>query len=123
MFIWLAGEEATQALEPWPMGQDEDESWSPSAAEWYWVDAPLEVIRFAAANHLCLGLGYGGSTREIEPYSLRKTRAGDILLSLKLSEAAQAGRPLEEIMDEMSRIAQERGLTPAILRAGDHATG
>jgi predicted nucleotidyltransferase component of viral defense system len=80
VFIWLAGEEATQALEPWPMGQDEDESWSPSAAEWYWVDAPLEVIRFAAANHLCLGLGYGGSTREIEPYSLRKTRAGDILL-------------------------------------------
>lgn len=40
----------------------------------------LEVIRFAAANRLCVDLQYQGSTRRIEPYSLRRTTVGDILL-------------------------------------------
>ncbi len=40
----------------------------------------LEIIRFAAANHLCVDLGYQGSSRRIEPYSLRRSRAGDVLL-------------------------------------------
>ncbi len=31
----------------------------------------LEIIRFAAANHLCVDLAYDGSVRRIEPYSLR----------------------------------------------------
>ena len=30
----------------------------------------LEIIRFAAANHLCVDLEYQGSVRRIEPYSL-----------------------------------------------------
>ena len=30
----------------------------------------LEIIRFAAANHLCVDLTYDGSVRRIEPYSL-----------------------------------------------------
>lgn len=34
----------------------------------------LETIRFAAANRLCVDLGYKGETRRIEPYSLRRTR-------------------------------------------------
>ena len=33
----------------------------------------LEIIRFAAANHLCVDLTYDGSVRRIEPYSLRQT--------------------------------------------------
>jgi hypothetical protein len=41
---------------------------------------PIEIIRFAAANRLCVDLGYNGSRRLIEPYSLRKTREGNILL-------------------------------------------
>ncbi len=40
----------------------------------------LEIIRFAAANHLCVDLEYGGSVRRIEPYSLRRTRDGNIVL-------------------------------------------
>jgi len=39
----------------------------------------------------------------------------NMLLSLKLSEATQTKRSLEEIMDEMSRVANQRGLTPKIL--------
>jgi hypothetical protein len=41
----------------------------------------------------------------------------EVLLSLKLTEVARAPRPLEEIMDEISRKAQARGLTPEILEA------
>ena len=40
----------------------------------------LEVIRFAAANHLCVDLEYQGSVRRIEPYSLRRTRDDNIVL-------------------------------------------
>jgi hypothetical protein len=39
----------------------------------------------------------------------------DALLSLKLSDVIRAERSLEAVMSEMSRKAQERGLTPAIL--------
>ncbi len=40
----------------------------------------LEIIRFAAANHLCVDLEYRESIRRIEPYSLRRTREGNIVL-------------------------------------------
>ena len=41
----------------------------------------------------------------------------EALLSLKLIEVARSTRPLEEIMSEMSRKAQARGLTPEILES------
>ena len=40
----------------------------------------LEIIRFAASNMLCVDLDYQGSTRRIEPYSLRRTRESNIIL-------------------------------------------
>jgi predicted nucleotidyltransferase component of viral defense system len=40
----------------------------------------LEIIRFAASNRLCVELDYQGSTRRIEPYSLRRTLDGNIIL-------------------------------------------
>ena len=40
----------------------------------------LEIIRFAAANRLCVDLEYRGTVRRIEPYSLRRTRDGNIVL-------------------------------------------
>jgi predicted nucleotidyltransferase component of viral defense system len=42
--------------------------------------APLEIIRFAAANYLCVDLRYDGSLRRIEPYSLRQTADGNYVL-------------------------------------------
>ena len=47
--------------------------------------APIEVIRFAASNRLRVELDYTDdqgkrSVRVIEPYSLRRTQAGDIVL-------------------------------------------
>ncbi len=40
----------------------------------------LEIIRFAAANRLCVDLLYKGSIRRIEPYSLRRTKDRNIIL-------------------------------------------
>ena len=40
----------------------------------------LEIIRFAAANHLCVDLEYEGSFLRIEPYSLRRTGEGSLVL-------------------------------------------
>jgi hypothetical protein len=50
--------------------------------------------------------------RKTSPEERRKL---DALLSLKLHEITSPPRPLEQIMSEISRKAQERGLTPKIL--------
>jgi len=81
LFAWLHGEKEFPPLEAIASGADEDETWSPppTAANWR-EGVPLEPVRFAATNHLCVALTYGGSTRVIEPYSLRRTRDGNLLL-------------------------------------------
>jgi predicted nucleotidyltransferase component of viral defense system len=50
---------------------------------------PLQAIRFAAANHLCVDLAYQGSVRRIEAYSLRRTRAGDVVLHAYRSDSGE----------------------------------
>ena len=40
----------------------------------------LEIIRFAAANHMCVDLLYKDQVRRIEAYSLRQTKDGNIVL-------------------------------------------
>lgn len=49
----------------------------------------LEIIRFAAANHLCVDLDYDGGTRRIEPYSLRETRDGNFVLHAMRSDTGE----------------------------------
>jgi predicted nucleotidyltransferase component of viral defense system len=44
------------------------------------LQSHIEVIRFAAANRLCVDLDYRDSTRRIEPYSLRRTQDDNIIL-------------------------------------------
>ncbi len=62
-------------------GGEMDESWSPPPMAHAWhAQVPLEVVRFAAANRLCIDLEYKNEHRLIEPYSLRRTRDGNILL-------------------------------------------
>jgi len=82
LFEWLhsaveKGERPTIPL----MGQAIDETWRPPVMAQAWhTSTPLEIIRFAAANHLCVDLAYRGSHRLIEPYSLRRTLDGNLLL-------------------------------------------
>jgi len=49
----------------------------------------LEIIRFAAANHLCVDLAYDGSVRRIEPYSLQQTAEGNYVLGAIRSDSGE----------------------------------
>lgn len=81
VFSWLVGLLAREILPAIPAGADEDASWRPPAMASSWgTVVPLETIRFAAANHLCVDLSYQGTHRLIEPYSLHRTRDGNIML-------------------------------------------
>lgn len=88
VFKWLSGDlTPTQLPSAGSASEDVDTSWSPPPTVWAWGQGvPLESVRFAGANRLCIDLTYNGSVRRIEPYSLRRTRAGNLLLfAIKLS--------------------------------------
>jgi uncharacterized protein YlaI len=81
LFGWLHGAEIVAPLPALAYRDDEDLGWTPPASVTTWgASVPLEEIRFAAVNHLCVEFGYGGSKRLIEPYSLRRTQAGNLVL-------------------------------------------
>ena len=80
IFAWLNGAELAEELEPWPLAEGEDFLEPPQT---FWTSGQgsrLEPVRFAAVNRLLVNLGYRGQHRLIEPYSLRQTREGNILL-------------------------------------------
>jgi predicted nucleotidyltransferase component of viral defense system len=81
VFAWLNEAEERPVIASYPLPANVDLTWRPPAMAQAWrVQVPLEVIRFAAANHLCVDLRYEGSSRLIEPYSLRRTQAGNLVL-------------------------------------------
>lgn len=81
LFDWLEGKLIPEKLTSISFTEVEEKEWSPPPTVWVWGQkVPLEPVRFAAANHLCVELGYGGSKRLIEPYSLRRTNDGYLLL-------------------------------------------
>jgi predicted nucleotidyltransferase component of viral defense system len=80
LFQWLEGDAVEEPVEAISAMASEDRSWSPPPTLETWGRASLEVVRFAAVNHLLVELGYKGSNRLIEPYSLRRSSAGALLL-------------------------------------------
>ncbi|MGB2753528.1 MAG: nucleotidyl transferase AbiEii/AbiGii toxin family protein [Phycisphaerae bacterium] len=83
LFNWLESTGAAPQLQTVPAGAGEEPAgvWSPPPTIYAWGKGiPLETMRFAAANHLCINLGYGGSKRLVEPYSLRRTQDGNLIL-------------------------------------------
>lgn len=85
VFDWLHGVSEKAAKLPRQQSDPKDgaidEAWRPPPMSHAWHTAtPLEFFRFAAANRLCVNLSYQGTRRLIEPYSLRRTRDGNLLL-------------------------------------------
>lgn len=99
LFAWLGGEAVEPELEPLEPAQELEESWRPPATLWAWgVGAPIEAIRFGAANHLVVELGYQGTVRRVEPYSFRRTKDGATLLfALKADTREIRGYRLDRI--------------------------
>ena len=74
-------------------------------------------------------MGYGMETKVIqirvsneaaqayETADKAEQRKMNALISLKLSEVGRAKTPLEVVMSEIGRKAQERGMTPEILES------
>lgn len=81
LFSWLEETAIPPELVSVPVFAEEEPSWAPPPTMATWgVGIPLEKIRYAGANRLCIELGYQGSIRTVEPYSLRRTRDGTLLL-------------------------------------------
>ena len=82
VFEWLHGELEKIQRPAFPeISTGLDQTWRPSDMVQTWNSTvPLEIIRFAASNRLCVNLAYQGSNRLIEPYSFRRTRDGHLLL-------------------------------------------
>jgi len=91
IFEWLDGQIAPEILTSLGIDENEDLSWSPPPTIYQWgVGVPLESLRFAAVNHLCIELGYQRSVRLIEPYSLRRTKDGNLILHALKAESGES---------------------------------
>jgi predicted nucleotidyltransferase component of viral defense system len=88
LFGWLEGTVKLEELPSLPITEDE-QAWSPPQTVATWgTRIPLETVRFAATNHLCVELRYEGRWRQIEPYSLRRSSAGRLLLHAERSDGS-----------------------------------
>lgn len=85
VFVWLAGEVAL-VVPPRVERADLDPAWiAPRAITSWQRGFPLELIRYAGANRLKVEIDYRAETgrqgpRRVEPYSLRRTRDGNLVL-------------------------------------------
>jgi predicted nucleotidyltransferase component of viral defense system len=87
VFRWLEARERLPSL-PSIQGRPHEEvirGTAGSLSTWGMPSGSLQTIRFAGANHLCVDLDYVDesgrfATRTIEPYSLRRTSEGNVIL-------------------------------------------
>ncbi len=102
IFDWLNGVAVPATISAMKFDKDEDSAWSPPPMVWQWgLGVPLESVRFAAVNHLCIELGYDRSVRLIEPYSLRRTKEGKLILH---AIKADTGEPRGYRVDRIESI-------------------
>ncbi len=102
IFAWLSGG-ISPALSPMPLGLDDVVIRDriiplPTGARGQTL---IDLIRFAATNRLLVEIDYVDkqglrSTRDIEAYSLRRTKAGDVLLMAARADNGQARSYLVE---------------------------
>lgn len=103
-FGWLESGAAPPALATAPVGMEEEVVRPPVGflrRQGVAGSSFLELVRFAGANRLCVDLDYDGSTRRIEPYSLRRTLAGNIVLYAVRTEN---GEPRSYRLDRIQEV-------------------
>jgi predicted nucleotidyltransferase component of viral defense system len=102
VFIWLAGE-VTVAVPPRAERADLDPTWLPPKAITSWHRGfPFELIRYAGANRLKVEIDYRAEAgrqgpRLVEPYSLRRTKDGNLLLFVVNDYGALRGYRVDRI--------------------------
>ena len=91
VFRWLYGEAEKRTLGVLSADGPIDTFWQPPSMVYAWREAvPLESVRFAAANRLCVNLHYQNTWRLIEPYSLRRSLSGYLLLCAVKHETGES---------------------------------
>ncbi|MFZ0180485.1 MAG: nucleotidyl transferase AbiEii/AbiGii toxin family protein [Candidatus Dormiibacterota bacterium] len=102
VFAWLAGEVAV-AVPQRAERADLDPEWVPPKAITSWRRGfPLELIRYAGANRLKVDIDYRAEDgrqgpRRVEPYSLRRTNDGNLLLFVVNDYGALRGYRVDRI--------------------------
>ena len=112
-FKWLYGVSEAPQLPVMSTREAIDTDWTVPDRPILWnLSAPIEKIRFAAANRLCVELTYEDETgsvnrRLVEPYSLRRTKEGHIQLFLVKHDTQETrGYRLDRIREvNVSRIS------------------
>lgn len=85
VFSWLAGRLRTAALPRAELG-NLDPTWeAPRAITTWQRQVPLELLRYAGVNRLMVDVDYRAERgrqgpRRVEPYSLRRTQEGNLVL-------------------------------------------
>jgi predicted nucleotidyltransferase component of viral defense system len=86
VFSWLAGTLAVRELPRAQVGKVDTTTWEAPKAITSWRRAvPLELLRYAGANRLKVDIDYWAEQgrrgpRRVEPYSLRRTQDGNLVL-------------------------------------------
>lgn len=109
-FAWLYGQSETKHLSHIGIRESVNTKWNPPVGVSHWGGAPIEAIRFAASNRLCVRLGYGGSMRLIEPYALKQTQEENIIL---VARKVETGEPRSYRIDRIeSAEVTQQSFTP-----------
>jgi predicted nucleotidyltransferase component of viral defense system len=102
VFAWLVGTLASPALARIE-ARDLDPAWSPPLALTSWrLGFPLELVRYSGANRMKVEIDYRAETgrrgpRIVEPYSLRQTKDGNLLLFVINDRGLLRGYRLDRI--------------------------
>ena len=86
VFAWLAGDTIPVLLPRAQQGGDLDPAWTAPRAISSWRRGfPFELLRYAGANRMKVEIDYRAANgrsgpRVVEPYSLRQTKDGDLIL-------------------------------------------
>ncbi len=79
-FSWLAGLQPAEVLKPLPSKAGETVFYPGRVSNAFGIEPYLQRIQFAAANRVCVALGYHGKIRTVEPLSFRRSKDGNRLL-------------------------------------------
>jgi len=80
LFLWLRGDLVLEDPPGLPVADSDGVDWRPPPILSTWGNSRMETVRCAAANLLLIRLGYKGGPRIVEPYSLRRSKQGHLLL-------------------------------------------
>ncbi len=89
-FDWLAGYAPTEKLDPLPLKEGESVFRLGRVASAYDIEPNVRKIQFAAANRVCVQLGYHSRVRKVEPISFRIAMNGNKLFYGFEQEAGHA---------------------------------